>query len=221
MRFLPISRSIACLAVGVVLTPGAARADDVRQIATAMKWAQKAAGEGCNFAASARRSERARSHLYQIRYRHPGQDQDSPDTVFPLYELLCARRSYDATFIYLTKQGGAFRILSFAEPKLDYDYTDESFSSLRSPPKVAGYTAASTLSDSAFDPKTNSISMNAKWRKEGDAWSSGTWQFNDGQFVLKRYDVDPTYEGSLDGNGGKAPAYRESYQVFPDIEHNQ
>lgn len=221
MRLQTIFRPIACLAIGIALLSGTARADDNKAIVQAMRWAEKIAGKACNFTTFQQSSELGNSHLYQIRYRHPGQDQDSPDNTFLLYQLLCARGAYDSTFVYLTKEDGAFRILSFAEPKLDYDYTDESFSKLKSPPKVAGYATTSVLTDSAFDPKTNSISMNAKWRREGDAWSSGTWQFGDAQFVLRRYDVDPTFEGSLDGNNGTAPENKESYQVFPIIERNR
>lgn len=221
MRFPPVLRPVACLAVAALMMSGVARADDARELARATQWARKVTGRTCDFAASRPGKEIADSHVYRIRYRHPGQDQDSPDAVFPLYQLPCTRSASDAAFVYLTKADGEFRLLSFAEPKLDYDYADESFSSLKTPPKVAGYITASALAGSTFDSKANSISMKAKWRRQGDAWSSGTWQFDDGEFVLKRYDVDPTYEGRLDDNGAKAPTDRESYQVFPIVERNQ
>lgn len=59
---------------------------------------------------------------------------------------------------------------------------------------VDGFTASHELTNAEFDKTTNSISSFAKWRGMGDASSSGTWNFVDGQFVLKNYDVDPTYD---------------------------
>ena len=59
---------------------------------------------------------------------------------------------------------------------------------------VDGFTATSELVNSEFDPKTNSISSFSKWRGIADAASNGTYAFVDGQFVLKDYDADPTFD---------------------------
>jgi Protein of unknown function (DUF1176) len=60
---------------------------------------------------------------------------------------------------------------------------------------LKGFTSSGSLINSEFDPKTNSISSFSKWRGIGDASSNGTWVFEDGAFVLKNFDIDPTYDG--------------------------
>ena len=83
--------------------------------------------------------------------------------------------------------------LPISAPHLDLKYEDEESKKLKSI-KINGFTASIDLTNAEYDEKTNSISSFSKWRGIGDASSNGTWGFNDGQFVLKTYDVDPTYD---------------------------
>jgi hypothetical protein len=58
-------------------------------------------------------------------------------------------------------------------------------------------TATLSLVNSDFDPDTATLSSYSKWRGIGDASSSGTWVFDDGRFVLARYEVDASYDGEV------------------------
>lgn len=205
----------AFLALAVLCTfATVARADEKAEILAAAKWAAPVMGTACNFSLLRGDEKLGGSRHFEIHYRDRGQDQDSPDNVYPLFQLLCNRAAYNETYIYLTRNGDGYSLLSFAEPRLDYDYADESFARLKAPPKVVGYRATTELVGADFDAATQSITTHVKWRGLGDAWSSGVWKFSDGEFVLKQYDVDPTYDNHPDaGSADKG----ENYQVYPEV----
>jgi hypothetical protein len=62
--------------------------------------------------------------------------------------------------------------------------------------RIDGLKSTTQLVNSEFDAASRSISSFDKWRG-GDASSSGTRVFREGEFVLTRYEVDPTYDGEL------------------------
>jgi hypothetical protein len=201
------------MTVGALVMSTAARADEKQKVLDAVKWAGKVMGGACDFSLLKGGNGLAGSRYFEIKYRDKGQDQDSPDNIFPLYQLLCNRGAYNASFIYLTRSDDRYELLSFAEPKLDYDYTDENFTRLKSPPKIIGFRTANALGNAEFDPATRSISMTFKWRGLGDAWSSGEWAFDEGEFLLKQYNVDPTYEPADDTADDSAQP--QSYRIYP------
>jgi hypothetical protein len=209
-------RAAVFLTAGMVPASAPAQADERQKVLDAVKWAKKVMRGACDFSLLKRGDDLAGSGYFEIRYRDKGQDQDSPDNVYPLYQLLCNRGAYNADFIYLTRNDNGYALLSFAEPKLDYDYTDENFTRLKAPPKVIGFRTTNELGNAEFDPKNNAIFMRFKWRGLGDAWSSGEWEFAEGEFLLKEYSVDPTYDSS-DENAGDA-TQPESYQVYPTLK---
>jgi hypothetical protein len=133
--------------------------------------------------------------VFLITYHPKGSDKSEPDTKVTLYVFECSMAAYNASEVFYIFDALGLHRLSFAEPHMDIIYksgSDDS-SKLQSM-KVDGFTAAETLINAEFDEKTNSISSFSKWRGIGDASSNGTWVFEDGQFVLKDYDVDPTYD---------------------------
>src|SRR5690606_36836560 len=62
---------------------------------------------------------------------------------------------------------------------------------------VTGLNATQTLVNATFDPKTRTITDFVKFRGIGDASSSGMWVFNNGYFIIKRYEVDASYDGEM------------------------
>jgi hypothetical protein len=146
--------------------------------------------------------------VFPISYHMKGSDKSEPDTKVTLYVFECSMAAYNASEVYYLFDALGLHRLSFAEPHMDIVYKPggEDSSKLKSM-KVDGFTATETLINSEFDDKTNTISSFSKWRGIADASSNGTWIFDDGQFVLKDYDVDPTYDGEQDSitvmQGGK------------------
>ena len=60
---------------------------------------------------------------------------------------------------------------------------------------VIGFHTTYAVINANYDPESQTITSFSKWRGIGDAFSSGTWNFIDGHFVLTRFDVDASYDG--------------------------
>ena len=188
-----------------------ALADDASDIEAARAFVAPVLGQACELLAAGNVGGDDRA--YQLRYRTSGQDQDSPDNRLTLVQLACSSGAYNFDSVYLTRDAeGMWELLSFAMPKLDYDYADEDFTKLTAPPKLAGFTATTRLTNSEYAPETMTISANVKWRGIGDAWSAGEWRFVEGDFVLVRYEVDPTFQSP--GAENARPEPPESYVVY-------
>jgi hypothetical protein len=135
--------------------------------------------------------------VYELKTRLQGETANDPERLFRLYEFACSSFAYNfSTVYYLADDYGEVKQLSFAEPRLDIKYGDEQETKLTSL-SVNGYTSKDELINSSFDEKTFSIKSFDKWRGVGDASSSGTWTFVNGQFVLTNYEVDPTLDGEM------------------------
>ncbi|MDE2384254.1 MAG: DUF1176 domain-containing protein [Alphaproteobacteria bacterium] len=133
---------------------------------------------------------------FTIKYKHKDAPADEPENKATLYAFSCSMAAYNETNIFYLDTGAeGLKRLSFASPQFDYAYADQENAKLKSM-AFKGFVASADLTNAAFDPKTNSISEFAKWRGLADASSDGTWVFDDGQFVLKDYEVDPTYDGN-------------------------
>ena len=133
--------------------------------------------------------------MHKIKYAQAAAAANDPLTEVRLFTFVCMMTAYNENEVFYLSEstGKELHLLSFAEPHLDLKYEDDESKKLKSI-KVDGFTASIDLTNSEYDEKTNSISSFSKWRGIGDASSNGTWVFADGQFVLKTYDVDPTYD---------------------------
>ncbi len=133
--------------------------------------------------------------MYKIKYAQAGAAAEDPLTEVRLFTFVCVMAAYNENEVFYLSEstGKELHLLSFAEPHLDLKYKDEESKKLKSI-KADGFSASIDLTNAEYDEKTNSISSFAKWRGLADASSNGTWVFVDGQFVLKNYDVDPTYD---------------------------
>ncbi|TIX06772.1 MAG: DUF1176 domain-containing protein, partial [Mesorhizobium sp.] len=60
---------------------------------------------------------------------------------------------------------------------------------------VVGFQATGWAVNSTYDDATQTITTFNKWRGVGDASSSGTYLFRNGDFSLVQYDVDASYDG--------------------------
>jgi hypothetical protein len=175
-------------------------------------------GKVCAFANDEKGLPEGYNNVFRLTFRTKGQDQDSPDYKRTLVQLACSSGAYNFNSIYLLRNDddgeGGWELLSFAEPKADFDYADEEFTKLKAPPKVTGFIAVTEMTNSEYDGNTGTITANAKWRGIGDAWSAGEWRFEEGVFVLKRYEMDPTFQAP--GAEEEDSSEPESYVVFGD-----
>jgi Protein of unknown function (DUF1176) len=135
--------------------------------------------------------------VYSLNYRGEGSDQDSVTT---LYMFSCSLYAYNESWVfYAGDPVEGLHILSFAEPNVVVSHPkgDDEGTKIESI-AVKGFTATTLLINADFDEKTKTISSFNKWRGIADASSNGAWTFNQGQFILQDYDVDPTYNSEID-----------------------
>lgn len=117
---------------------------------------------------------------------------------FVLYGFPCNRGAYNATSVWLVEgEHGGLMPASFASPQLEFTYSDARETVLESY-AVVGFATSVELVNAGFDPGTRTMADFGKWRGLGDASSSGRWEFTDGGFVLREYEVDPTLDGEID-----------------------
>ena len=188
--------------------------DAAEAIRAAARFVKPVMGEDCDYGGILEGAGTDRSARFDIPYRYAGQDQDSPDRHYHLTQLYCFSGAYNEVFVYVGQDGddAPMQLLSFAEPVLDYDYIDEEFTRLKAPPRVTGFKSGMTMVNASYDAETKTIYTGAKWRGIGDAWSAGEWRFEEGTFVLDKFEVDPTYDANADEPPKDEP---ESYQVYP------
>ena len=208
------ARRLPLLALAMLVTPAAGYADDNADIVAARTFALPVMGKECEFANNDDGTPDGYNTDFHFAYRSKGQDQDSPDYKRTLVQLACSSGAYNFNSIYLMRNDddATWELLTFAEPVADYDYADEEFSKLKAPPKISGYVTVTQMTNSEYAEDTKTISASAKWRGVGDAWSGGDWQFDDGVFVLKRYEIDPTYNAPGDDQPDLTEP--ESYVLF-------
>lgn len=189
---------------------------DAADILAARKFVEPILREDCEFKYDEQNVPEGYNNVFHLTFRTKGQDQDSPDSKRTLVQLECGTGAYNYSSIYLLRDDdegqGGWELLSFAEPVADYDYADEYFSKLKAPPKVTGYSSSNFLVNSEYDETSRTIAATPKWRGIGDSWSSGEWQFEEGSFVLKRYEIDPTQQAPPGQE--EDPNVPESYLLF-------
>jgi Protein of unknown function (DUF1176) len=135
--------------------------------------------------------------IFPLSYRESYAADSDPPTKMALFSFACGSGAYN-TFeaYYLADDINGIQRLSLAEPNCDFKYADEENAKLASM-TFKGFTTNNLPINSEFDPVTNTITSFSKWRGIGDASSSGTWVFDHGIFILKEYEIDPTYDGEM------------------------
>ena len=109
---------------------------------------------------------------------------------------------------HLYEEDSGLREQQFATPELDVRYADGDKEAKVESVTIIGYTADDGLVNSFYDEKTMTIQSHDKWRGLGDASSSGTWLFRNGDFTLVKYDVDASYDESVRSGDGARPRNR-------------
>ncbi|SEA17696.1 Protein of unknown function [Pelagibacterium halotolerans] len=120
---------------------------------------------------------------------------DAPQTA-TLHRFFCGSGAYNVNHMYYleTEYEGLVPV-AFATPQFDVVYENDDFEGAVLDMPMTGYGTQLLLTNSEFDSETKTITSHALWRGLGDAFSAGTWTFDEGQFVLIRYQVDAQYDG--------------------------
>jgi hypothetical protein len=167
-------------------------------IEDARQFVQAALGENCDDSRELYGDDPLFSdNAFALQWKGKWSDTVSTAT---LYSIFCIQGAYNTVRSYAIKdQYGTLELISFAEPQLKIEYIDEDTQTkLKAPPSVSGFVTRFQLVNPEFNADTQTLVSQARWRGLGDAWSSGRWAFEEGKFVLKQFDVDPTYDANLE-----------------------
>ena len=145
-----------------------------------------------------------------------------------LFQINCSShiRSTDNAYV-VRDEDGVFSLVAFSVPTYDVEYEDgdDTFTKLKSPPRITGFVSHFLLEDGTFEPDTLTLSDAAGFSARRDSVDVGEWQFEGGEFVLSSYTVDPILEFNIrdpldddaDGSEGDLPEdLFKTFQIFPE-----
>lgn len=105
-----------------------------------------------------------------------------------LYKFYCEGGSRDVRHVwYLQRPSAVPAPIRFTTP--DYEPVYGGGGARVTYGVLQGYAGAYRLENSRFDPETMTVTATSYWSGDEIA-STGIWRFIDGQFVLRRYEVD-------------------------------
>lgn len=134
---------------------------------------------------------------HELTWKYDGDAPDQAARKGSLFVVPCFSGAYNFNHAYvMADEDGGLRVLSFAVPAYRVVYEDDDFEKSVLRIDVTGMTTTDLLTNSEFDAESGSIDTFAKWRGVGDASSSAAYQFANGHFELRRYDVDASYDGA-------------------------
>lgn len=186
------------LACGVVCTGSvAAQETDLRK--QAMKVHQAAGGTYCERVEGAFVPE-GDYEEWTFDYQPSWSEDEADKETVTLIRIFCAAGAYNVTdAYYMNREYEGLMPVSFAQPSFEtkYEGDDISIDGKLLSVTVTGFNATTLLVNSAFDPETLTITNLSLWRGLGDASSGGKWVFSDGEFVLKQFDIDASYDDEM------------------------
>ena len=123
-------------------------------------------------------------------------DENFPPRPYRLYEYLCFEGPYNLGYVYFGADDyHEISSINFAIPTYDVTHEGDDSHNAVLDIEVSGWTATNQLTNANFDPKTLTIHNFNKWRGPADAFSSGSWTFIGGEFVLQFFEVDASFDG--------------------------
>lgn len=154
-------------------------------------------GDECASPALGDDARPAEPEIHSIRF-YPTDNPDGDERETRLFRFFCSMAAYNEAHVYyLAEAELGVRETHFAMPELDIRYANGDSEGEVESIGVIGFRSQGRLVNSFYDDATRTIVSHAKWRGVGDASSSGTWLFRDGEFSLVKYDVDASYDGEI------------------------
>lgn len=181
----------------LALSGPAVLAQDASLEKRAIKLHTLAGGDWCEpleYAYDAEDAYRSWTFTYQ-----PAWSADAEPEEVTLIRIWCMAGAYNVTHAYyLMRPNEGLTPHAFATPSFEASYeNDDSLEGDLTGIEVTGINATHLLTNSEFDPEAKVITSHALWRGVGDASSSGTWFFDDGEFSLVLFEIDASYDGEV------------------------
>ncbi|UCI05457.1 DUF1176 domain-containing protein [Mesorhizobium sp. B1-1-8] len=133
---------------------------------------------------------------HSIHYKDKDAAADEPERETRLFRFFCSMAAYNETAVYyIANDINGVTQLQFTEPELDIRYENNNNEGKLESIHIIGFKTSGWATNSDYDDNTKTITTSDKWRGVGDASSSGTYLFRNGDFSLVQYDVDASYDG--------------------------
>lgn len=141
---------------------------------------------------------RGEPDAYSLHYRDAGAAASDPDRETRLFRFFCSMAAYNESSVYyIADDVAGVRQLQFAAPTLDIRYENNNSEGKVQAINTIGFHTDDQAINSEYDDATKTITSFTKWRGVGDASSTGTYLFRNGNFSLVQYDVDASYDGEV------------------------
>ncbi|MFK0688299.1 DUF1176 domain-containing protein [Mesorhizobium sp. IMUNJ 23033] len=135
---------------------------------------------------------------YSLHYKDANAGADAPERETRLFRFFCSMAAYNESAVYyIADDVMGVRQLQFASPELDIRYENNNSEGKVEAVHIIGFQTDDQLVNSDYDDNTRTITSMNKWRGVGDASSTGTYLFRNGNFSLVQYDVDASYDGEI------------------------
>lgn len=141
--------------------------------------------------------EMRKPEIYDLSFRYPYDEADTPDRALKVYRFPCNAGAYNEQHVYLLWDGdNGLRPVSFPEPIFETDLADpDNPDSAVAAIRVTGFTARQTVTNSTFDAESGMILSHSCWRGICDAFSEGAWFIEGPDVRLAHYAIDASYDG--------------------------
>lgn len=148
-------------------------------------------GEQCDKELLAKEPE-----TFSIKYKDKDAAASDPNKETRLFHFSCSAAAYnEASIYYMSDDVSGVRQLQFTEPEMDIRYVNNDTEGKVESMHIIGFQTTGWAVNSDYDQNAHTITTFNKWRGIGDASSSGTYLFRNGDFSLVQYDVDASYDG--------------------------
>ncbi|WP_192178928.1 DUF1176 domain-containing protein [Mesorhizobium amorphae] len=135
---------------------------------------------------------------YSLHYKDANAGADTPERETRLFRFFCSMAAYNESAVYYVADDVmGVRQLQFASTELDIRYENNNSEGKVEAVHIIGFQTDDQLVNSDYDDNTRTITSMNKWRGVGDASSTGTYLFRNGNFSLVQYDVDASYDGEI------------------------
>lgn len=134
--------------------------------------------------------------VFEGSFNYDFEDADDEPRPFNLYRIHCYSGAYNRGHVFFSVSEDGILPVQFAVPAFTATFLDQEQTQLDTL-TIDGINVQASLVNSEIDAETLTVTMISYWRGVGDASSTGRWEFDEGQFKLVEFTIDPTYDGEI------------------------
>lgn len=139
--------------------------------------------------------------IYRLVFKVSADGIEADPHRMTLYRFLCMQGAYNANHVFLSSiDDENLQPVYFAQPTYDVVYEEDGGAEAGAKVlqvQLTGIASYPELANSVVDAVSGTITATSYWRGLGDASAAGEWRLVDGTFSLVRFDLDASYDGTV------------------------